>query len=287
VVVCDESLGLAGGRQRVAPVLVERIGIVVSSVVALFLISPLLRVPVLTVPLTALGTPLRLGISRHLVVGVVAGLVTWVGMHAVLILHPGYAPGTRVYSHRLLPALTAVAAAVFWQRQASQTVEGQLVAAALIGLALSLVMLAQFLAADGESPWVVRLRTVLSVVSLAVGLYLLIMIYETRARSLVTATAAALLTGAIAIDIMQYEAVSEWRLLRAAALIGLILGECAWALNYWRLSPLRAGFILFTVIYLLVGLTRRYFHGSSMALAVLEHAIMALLLLYVMSSFTL
>lgn len=273
-------------RYEVSPALAERIGVVVSSIVILYLISPLLKVPFLNLPLVALGSPLYLGMSRELMVGIVAGLLAWVGSHAILALHPAYAVGTRVYSHRILPALMAIASSVLWQRQESNTIEDRLIVAAAIGLALSLVLLGQYMAVTEDSPWVLRLRTVLSVISLSVGLYLLIMIYGTRARSLVTATAVALLTGCLAIDILQYETVREWRMLRAAMVIGLIVGECAWALNYWRMSPLRAGFILLVVTYILVGITRRLFQETLTPLALMEHAVMAGLLLFVMQHLT-
>jgi hypothetical protein len=112
------------------------------------------------------------------------------------------------------------------------------------------------------------------------------MTYGTRARSLVTATAVALLTGCLAMDILQYETVREWRMLRAAAVTGLIAGECAWVLNYWRVSPLRAGFVLLVVTYVLVGTTRRLFQKTLTLLALVEHAVMAGLLLFVMQRLT-
>ena len=265
--------------------LAELIGIVVSCIVALFLISPLLKVPTLVVPLVAFGSPLRFQLSREFVVGFASGALAWVGSRAVLILHPAFTRGTRIYSHRVLPALAAVAASVFWQRQGGTSIEDRLIAAAAIAMSLSLVILGQYLAMEGDWAWTVRLRTLMSVISLSVGLYLSIMIYGTRARSLVTATGVALLGTCLAVDILQYEAASEWRMLRAAGVIGLVLGECAWALNYWRASPPRAGFLLLVVTYLLVGLTRRLLQGTLTRLALVEHAIMVALLLAVMRRF--
>lgn len=271
-----------GVRSRLA----ERIGTIVFSIMALFMLTPALKVPALALPLDAFGTPLRLTVSRDLVVAIMSGLLAWAGSYAVLSLHPQYRVGARVYTHRVLPALAAIASAVLWQRQEGASLEAQLVLAVALGLSLTLVILAQYSALGDDSPWAPRLRALLSLVSLSVGLYLLTTIYGTRARSLVTATAAAVLAASLAIDILQYEAVGEWRLLRAAAVIGLVVGECAWALNYWRAVPLRAGFLLLIAIYILVGVTRRAFQRSLTPGALVEHGIVAAVLLAVMQRFT-
>ncbi|MHB0877999.1 MAG: DUF5656 family protein [Anaerolineae bacterium] len=277
------SVRQATNGRELTSALAQRISVVVSAVVALLLLSPMLRIPVVVVPLQALGSPLRLGMSRELAVVVVAALLAWVGTHAVFSLHPDYLPGTRIYSHRLLPTMATIAAGIFWQRQVGAAMESRLLMAAALALALTFVLMAQYASMSGDAPWFVRLRTVLGVVSLSIGLYLLIIIYGTRARSLVTATAAAAVGFAVALDIFQYEAVAEWRVLRSAAIAGLIVGECSWALNFWRLDPLRAGFVLLIVIYVFAGLMRRQLQGTLGRFAVLEHAFMVAILVVVMN----
>jgi len=272
----------ASGERQLSSALAERIGIVVSAVVALLLLSPLLRVPEVVLPLQALGSPLRLGISRELTVVIAAAALMWVGAHAVYVLHPDYSPGSRIYSHRILPTMATVAAGVFWQRQTSATIESRLLVAAALALGLTFVLLGQYRALSGDTPALARLRTALGVVSLSTGLYLLISTYGTRSRSLVTATAVAIIGFCVALDVLQYESVSEWRIVRAAAVGGLLAGECSWALNYWRLDPLSAGFALLIVIYFYVGLMRRQLQGTLNLAAVAEHAIMVVILLVVM-----
>lgn len=281
----EQSYLSARGASLLTAEQAERIGITVSCIVALFLASPLLAMVRVDIPLVALGSPLHLRISRELLVGVMAGAMAWTGTFSLLTVHPAYERGTRIYTHRILPAVTAVAATVFWQRQAEIPLEGRLIVAASIGMLLSLVMLGQYLALTGDSPWVLRLRTALSVLSLAVAFYLWIVLYGTRVRSLVAAPAAFLIAAFLATDLLQYEAAGEWRTIRAVLTISLLVGECAWVLNFWRLSPVQAGFVLLMVSYVTIGLTRRLFQGSLGWAAVLEHAAMTALLLLVMQRF--
>ncbi|NLT42995.1 MAG: hypothetical protein GXX93_10015 [Anaerolineae bacterium] len=278
-----DSLIYGGARMTARQA--ERIGITVSCVVALFLVSPLLVEVRLDIPLEAFGSPLHIGISRELLVGVLAGAISWAGAQSLYVLHPEYQPGVRVYSHCILPAMTAVVATVFWQRQTGIPVEGRLVLAASLGLLLSLVMLGQYAALTGDSAGAIRLRTILSVLSLATAFYLWTVLYATRVRSLLATPGAFLIAAALAIDLLQYEAASEWRTVRAALVIGLVVAECAWALNFGRLSPLEAGFFLLMVSYVTVGLARRHFQGALTWRAVGEHGLMVLLLYLVMRRF--
>ncbi len=265
--------------------LAERIGITVSCVVALFLVSPLLAEIRLDIPLVALGSPLHIGVSRELLVGILAAAISWAGAQSLYVLHPDYQRGARIYTHCILPAMTAVAATVFWQRQTGVSVEGRLVVAASIGVLLSLVMLGQYAALTGEAGSAIRLRTVLSVLSMATALYLWTVLYGTRVRSLLATPGASLIAVFLAADLLQYEAAGEWRTLRAALVIGLVVGECAWALNFGRLSPSEAGFFLLMVSYVSVGLTRRHFQGALTWRAVGEHGIMVALLYLIMRRF--
>jgi len=273
VVVWDRSL-----RTDVA----ERIGITVSVIVATLLLSGILRMPTYVVPVSALGSPLKLEFSRDIAVVVMLGVAGWVGSRTVLVLHRAYSADVRIYSHCILPALVSMAVGVFWLSQGEASIENRLVIAMATGVVLSTVIYGQYLALDERASWIGAVRTGLGIVSLAVSFYLLAALFGTRARSLVASTAAVGICFLMAVDVLQYEAPSESGVLRVAAVIALVAGQCAWALNLWRARPLHLAFILMIVVYVLVGLARRHFQGSLTWLAVLEHSMVAGLLLILM-----
>lgn len=260
----------------------KRIGITVSCVITLCLVSPLLAVFRLDLPLTAFGSPLRLGISGEVLVVVMAALIGWAGAQSLFELHPEYSHSVRLYSHFALPSAMAVAATISWQTQQGTLVEGRLVVAALIAITLSLVLLAQYLVLGQEGPTAMRLRTILSFVSLGVAMYLWLALFETRARALLVVPGAFIVALTVALDLLQYESVSERRILQVVLAIGLIIAECAWALMLGRLEPLRAAFVLLMVGYMMVGLARRYFEHTLDRGAVLEHGTVAVLLYVLM-----
>ena len=71
---------------------------------------------------------------------------------------------------------------------------------------------------------------------------------------------------------------SDWRRGGICALvIGLILGEATWALNYWPGRSIVGGVLLFLVFYVFIGLARRGLEDRLTLSALLEYGIVALL----------
>jgi hypothetical protein len=86
-------------------------------------------------------------------------------------------------------------------------------------------------------------------------------IYRTRLRSLITATAVTLVAALLAFSIL-YHSEQAHRSLRHtffhSGIIGLVLGETTWALNYWRANALTVGVLLMVLFYVLTGIVREY-----------------------------
>jgi hypothetical protein len=87
-------------------------------------------------------------------------------------------------------------------------------------------------------------------------------IYQTRLRSLVTATSVTLAASLIALSILGEEKRPLGQTALYAGVIGLILGETTWALNYWRANVLTVGVLLMLLFYLLVGVAREHMRGT-------------------------
>ena len=44
-------------------------------------------------------------------------------------------------------------------------------------------------------------------------------------------------------------------------IVGLVLGEVTWALNYWVLPGLTGGLLLLLIFYLLIGIAQHVYRG--------------------------
>jgi hypothetical protein len=69
------------------------------------------------------------------------------------------------------------------------------------------------------------------------------------------------------------------------ASIGLIMGQTTWALNYWRMHPLRVGVLLMLLFYVLVGVVREHVQGEFSRQVVLEFLAVAILGIWVIVRF--
>lgn len=117
----------------------------------------------------------------------------------------------------------------------------------------------------------------LQVVAYLLALIYLVLIYRARLRTLLSAPAILVVAGLLALRLLRDPA-SGWRRGGTCALVvGLILGEATWALNYWPGRSIVGGVLLFLVFYVFIGLARRGLEDRLTSSALLEYGIVALL----------
>lgn len=87
---------------------------------------------------------------------------------------------------------------------------------------------------------------------------LFVLIYQTRTRSLVTATLTLLIATVLAIDLLGVAGIQVKRLLPFAGIVGLIVGESTWALNYWQVSAWVAGLLLLLILYVSINVAHQH-----------------------------
>jgi len=240
----------------------ERVNAVVSVILIGLALYFVLDFPQETTAFTLFGSPLDLVSPRQwLMVLLLAGLAM-AGADAVVRAHPH------------LPSRRLSYLATFW------SLPGLLVVLATqtLGLAPTPIIWAVGLGVFGLLLWVtlaisyrqISPRSILNLgprlwrqfVGYAVVLAFFIVIYQTRSRSAISASAILLVSGLAALDLLRQlpEQIGKTWLL--AAVIGLSMGQLTWALNYWRTGALNAGLLLFLVFYLLVGLAQQQLMGT-------------------------
>jgi intracellular septation protein A len=124
----------------------------------------------------------------------------------------------------------------------------------LIGLAVA----AEFAALSPRHPAATRARLGLNILAYLLALVFFYLIYRTRARSLVTATEVTLVAFLIALDLLGVAETRAARVILYSAVVGLVVGEATWALNYWRLDNWTASLLLLLFFYLATGIAQQY-----------------------------
>jgi hypothetical protein len=240
----------------------ERISAVVSAALIGLALYFVLNFPSQTAATTLFGSPLVLESPRRwLMVVLLAGL-TMAGMDAVVRIQPNL-PSQRLdylATFWMLPGLLVVLAtqtlglapsAVAWA-----------VALLVVGGLLWLTIVAEAKqAAPGRSSrfWP---RLWQQFIGYAMTLIFFIVIYQTRNRSAVSATAILAVSGMVALALLRQSPNQISKTWLFAAVVGLSLGQITWALNYWRTGALNAGLLLFLIFYILVGLAQQHLQGA-------------------------
>jgi hypothetical protein len=63
--------------------------------------------------------------------------------------------------------------------------------------------------------------------------------------------------------------------------VALVMGQCTWALNLWRIPPLTAGLWLLLIFYIVTGLPQQHLLGRLTRRALVEFAVIIAVALFV------
>lgn len=129
-----------------------------------------------------------------------------------------------------------------------------LIAPLLAGSALGAALIARYHLEDesGQARRVARTAHIL--LTHAVAFLVLATIYLNKVRSLLSATAVAVIVCLLLVQIADGERFPAERRLIYGLVGGMILGEITWALNYWPLTGWTGGAVLLIAFYLVAGL---------------------------------
>jgi hypothetical protein len=154
---------------------------------------------------------------------------------------PGLLAGLSVYLLSLAPTL------LIW-------IGGLIVFAVSVGLTVS----AEYTTVSPDARSYPAARLALNMLAYLMAFVLFVLIYQTRTRSLVTATLTLVTATLLALDLLSVTEVSFGRILPFAGIVGLIVGESTWALNYWQISAWIGGLLLLLIFYVAINVAHQH-----------------------------
>ncbi len=236
----------------------DRLSVLVAIILLLSVLFRFIELPESSWRLDILGSPLEIQVTSTslLVVLTVALVVT--GTRFVLRDHadvPDRLPRP-LYLSWVLPGL--LSGLVVYVIHLAPTVRLWSGGVLLLGLIVSLAVGAEFIALSTADPRYTRARLALNLLAYLLAFSIFYIIYQTRARSLLTATATTIASFLVAIDLLSVADVSVGRVALYASAVGLVVGEATWALNYWRLSNWAGAFAILLVFYVASGVAHQH-----------------------------
>ena len=236
-----------------------RLSVLVALVVLSFGLLPLIEAPTAgSVGTSFLGTPLRLDITAGTVVMLLVTVLTCAGVDQLVRDHPRVRRGEvrRTFSYLILPAATVIVAA----QLLINITDTPLWILGLIVTAVVLwpTILAEYAVVDPEGVLASRARLFLTALTYVLAVLLFGLIWNTRARSSISATLTFLAAGSLAFDLLYATGAQLSRVFMFSLSIGLVIAEGNWAINYWRSNVFIAAVAQLLAFYALIGLAGQH-----------------------------
>ncbi len=250
----------------------QRTGTLVSLLLLGLALSCLIGLPTNIVSFMAFGSPTTLYISSPWLMGGMLLLLTIAGVYS--LVHFQEEKSSPLYSLAFagLPSVVILIALFFLRLLADRLFF--VLGLASTGLLLASILVGQYhTMGERNSLWA---RWGLNVVVYGAAVFFCALIYGLRARSLLSATGISLISGALALELLRSEGGARRTWLHALV-VGFIMGELVWVLNYWGISALAGGSLLLLAFYIFTGLARQYLEGVMGRGVVVEFALIAAL----------
>ena len=218
------------------------------------------------------GSPLDIHLTGvELLVVLMVGLVC-TGTN--LIFHGRAQQETRpIYISWILPGIVAGMCTLALSRVALLPV--WIVGLFLMGFIVAATIVSEYRAVSLDAPSYPGARLTLNVLAYFLAFALFGLVYQTRSRSIISATATALTAALLSLDLLSVADVPITRVLIFTGVVGLIVGESTWALNYWQVSSWIGGVLLLLVFYVATNLAYQHLLGKLTVLTVVEFAAVA------------
>ena len=233
----------------------------VALVILSFGLLPLIEAPSAgSVGTSFLGTPLRLDITSGTIVLLLVTILTCAGVDQLVREHPRVRRGevSRTFSFWLIPAVTVIVASQMLVAERVTDVPLWILSLVVTASLLWLTILAEYATVDPDGPLAGRARLFLTAMAYILAVLLFGLIWNTRARSSISATLTFLAVGALVFDLLYAAHPRFSRVAIYAVAIALVLAEANWAINYWRSNVFTAAVAQLLAFYALVGLAGQH-----------------------------
>ena len=236
----------------------DRISVATWMVVFGLGMSLLLTLPTGAINFWALGSPVSLPITGPLIAALFLAAMAAAGAESVVTVHPLFISRQarlRTWSFWALPMALTIIAAMLLPLAESAVLE--VAGLAVSGVLLALAYSGLYATVERGKPGFRRARLWLDAMAYGSALILFLFVYQTRTRSLLSGTLVAVTAMLLAAEILRTATPRATAAVTYGGIIGLVLGQVTWALNYWVLPGLTGGLLLLLIFYLLVGIAQQ------------------------------
>lgn len=236
----------------------DRLSVLIGVILLGLALTHFVHLPSRQVGATVLSSALDVHVSGYWIIILALVIVASAGADMLIRSHP------RLTDRRLratsiawiLPGLTVLAAG--WLLEATPNWPLWWTGLIITGAAFGAVVSAEYALIGAENPASSRPRLFLNITAYLLILILYAAIYQARSRSLITVTATFLTSSLIALDLLRTASPRLGHAALLSGLVGLVMAECSWALNYWRAGVGTVSLLSLLIFYVAVGLAAQH-----------------------------
>jgi hypothetical protein len=268
-------------QETVKPLNRDHLSVLVAILLLANVLFRFIELPEQVWRLQVFGSPLEIAVTgTSLLITLMVGLIC-TGTNLILHEHPhvGRFPERPIYLSWILPGAMAGLAAYLLSRAPTWGIwVGGLI---LMAVGISLAIAAEYVAFSPDAPGYSMARLTLNMLAYLLSFVLFTIIYQTRSRSLITATTTTFIALLLALDLLSVADAPLRRILLFTGVVGLVIGESTWALNYWRISTWVGGVFLLSEFYILVNLAHQHLLERLSTSILLEFGVVILVVLII------
>jgi hypothetical protein len=237
----------------------DRVSVAAWPLVLGLALSLFVALPTIEFSVIAFGSPASVALTGTLVAAMVLAVLAASGAEAVVSAHPSLLlpeqrQGGRTWPFWALPMAMTIIFTLILPRMPTPLI--QVLALLLASMLLVLVFMSLYHSVEPGQSGFRRSRLVLNLLTYAAAVALFLFVYQSRTRSLVSGSLVAIIAMLLAIELLRSSASSTGQAINFGAIVGLLLGQVTWALNYWPLPSLTGGLMLLLIFYVLVSLAQ-------------------------------
>jgi hypothetical protein len=267
------SLGAAAVRNRVL------------VLVALVALTPLalevVDLPTRSASINFLGSALSVTLSTDSLLLVLMPVLTCAGVDWVLRDHPDVRGGEIPYLFPFWVAPGFAALTLSWLLTRIPAWPLWIVVLLLGVITIATLVFAEYVGLSPYARGYAVARLALTGVSYGIAFALFTLIYSARERSVISASLTLLIAFGLSLDLMAPHIVGLRTAATFSLVVGLMVGEATWALNYWNLSNWSAGVLLLAVMYVMIGLAQQHFQDRLSRSVLIEFAVVGAIALFI------
>ncbi|HQZ22962.1 MAG TPA: hypothetical protein PLW39_11915 [Thermoflexales bacterium] len=273
--VMSEEAQATPAKRKPEEIARERVMILLALVALTPVALKVVELPSRNLSITFLGSALSITFTTASLLIVMLPALVCAGVDWVLRAHPNVQNGgvSFVFPFWIAPGFMALLMALLLTRIPVWPVwvMGLLVGAAILGM----LVLAEYSVISLQDSGYAVARLALTAITYLIAFGLLVLVYGTRERSVITATLTFAIIFGLALDLMSPHIIGLRQAAVYAFVVALITAQMTWALNYWNISNWSAAVLLLAVFYLLVGLAQQHYQDRVTGPVLVEFAVVA------------